>query len=557
MVALESQGVALILGADDAAVAAGQRLADILDVTVLVAPGAEVTPPRRTAFPVLQGRARNAHGALGSFELTIDGYALPDPSSRARLGFGPARDGATSRADLILDLTGAAPLFPAADLRPGYLRADPRDPAAVERTLFDAAQLVGTFDRPRYIDFDAGLCAHSRSGIVGCTRCLDLCPTSAITPDGDSVRIDPGICAGCGQCAGACPTGAASYALPPVATVAARLRALLGAYAAAGGTGAVVLLHDGEHGEELIDASARFGRGLPARVLPLAVNEISQTGPETLAAAIAYGASAVRLLGRARPRHDIAGLHSTLALTATVLGALGYGDDAVGLIETDDPDALEAALAALPAPVPRAAPASFLPPSAKRNLLEVALRELHRVAPAPVDTVPLPAGAPFGAAVLDTEACTLCLACVSACPSAALADNPDRPMLRFTESLCVQCGLCANTCPENAITLVPQLDFPAWDEPRRVLKEEEPFHCVTCGKPFGTAATIARVRDRLAGHWMFSGPENAARTRILEMCDDCRITAVVNESFDPHDPDIRRPRTTDDYLRERASRKPE
>src|SRR6266705_1585068 len=93
-----------------------------------------------------------------------------------------------------------------AQLRPGYLRADPRDRAAVERAIADAGGLVGTFDKPRFIHFEETLCAHSRSGIVGCTRCLDLCPTGAITPNGNAVTIDPNICAGCGSCAAACPT---------------------------------------------------------------------------------------------------------------------------------------------------------------------------------------------------------------------------------------------------------------------------------------------------------------------------------------------------------------
>ncbi|MFX5705323.1 4Fe-4S binding protein, partial [Acinetobacter baumannii] len=83
------------------------------------------------------------------------------------------------------------------------------------------------------------------------------------------------------------------------------------------------------------------------------------------------------------------------------------------------------------------------------------MRELHRAAPAPVDVVALAKGAPFGKADVDPAACTLCLACVSACPTGALSDNPDQPMLRFTENLCVQCGLCAETCPEDAITLKP------------------------------------------------------------------------------------------------------
>ena len=45
--------------------------------------------------------------------------------------------------------------------------------------------------------------------------------------------------------------------------------------------------------------------------------------------------------------------------------------------------------------------------------------------------------------------CTLCLSCVSACPEGALADNPDKPQLRFIEKNCVQCGLCATHLPRR------------------------------------------------------------------------------------------------------------
>src|SRR4029077_16825706 len=136
----------------------------------------------------------------------------------------------------------------------------------------------------------ATLCAHSRSGVTGCTRCLDLCPTGAIAPAGDSVAIDPNICAGCGQCAAACPTGAAAYALPSADALMRKLRAILMAYSKAGGERAVVLVHDEPHGVPLIDALARFGDGLPAHVLPFAVNEVTQVGLEAIAAAFAYGA---------------------------------------------------------------------------------------------------------------------------------------------------------------------------------------------------------------------------------------------------------------------------
>ncbi|HVY59851.1 MAG TPA: 4Fe-4S binding protein, partial [Xanthobacteraceae bacterium] len=410
---------------------------------------------------------------------------------------------------------------------------------------------VGSFDKPRYITFTDELCAHARSRIVGCRRCLDLCPTGAIAPAGDHVAIDANVCAGCGQCAAACPTGAAGYALPPADALIRRLRMLLTAYRDAGGATPVLLVHDEDHGTELIHALARHSDGLPANVLPFAVNEITQVGLETVAAAFAYGTTHLRFLLRARPRHDVTGLIRTIALAESILVGLGFGEDRVATIETDDPDALGETLRALP--IVEAAPAvsHFSAVGSKRDVLRLALRELHAVAPVPADVVALPPGAPFGTVEVDTSGCTLCLSCVSACPTGALSDNPERPMLRFTEDACVQCGLCQATCPEKVIRLRPQIDFRAATASARVLKEEEPFCCIRCGAPFGVKSTIERVTAKLEGrHWMFK--EGAVRIDVLKMCDTCRIAAVSEQDFDPYGVP-RRPaaRTTDDYLRER------
>jgi ferredoxin len=552
LLTLSSDGVVLVYGRDERAIEAANLLKEHLDVTVMITRPAGLAPPRVSDFPVVKGTIRAAKGWLGAFEVVVDDFAATAPSSRGALAFGAGRDGAMSRCDIILDISGGAPLFSAHDLRDGYLRADPGDPAAVLRAVIKARDLVGDFDKPRYIAFHEDLCAHSRSQIVGCRRCLDLCPTGAIAPAGDHVAIDANICAGCGQCAAVCPTGAAAYALPPADALMRKLRTLLLVYREAGGSRPVLLFHDDEHGGALIDALARHGDGLPANVLPLAVNEVTQVGIETIAAAFAYGASAVRLLLRARPRHDVAGLTRTLALAQPILAALGFGSAAT--IDTDDPDALGAALAAIEAHATSSRPASFSPVGPKREVMRLALRELHRAAPTPVDVVALPQEAPFGAVEIDTAGCTLCLSCVAACPTGALRDDPERPLLRFIEDACVQCGLCKAICPEKVITLKPQLDFRAATAASRVLKEEEPFCCIRCGKPFGVKSTIERVIEKLAGrHWMYA--KDSRRIDVLRMCEDCRVAVVTEEGFDPHGAPPRPSlRTTDDYLRERAER---
>jgi ferredoxin len=554
-VALKSDGVILIYGRDEVAVEAGQLLADHLDVTVMITKPAQITPPAMTSFPIVKGTIRNAKGHLGSFELAIDEYALPRPSSRGALVFEAPRNDLTSRCDIVLDLSGGTPLFPAHDLRDGYLRADPRDPAAMLRAVLKARDLVGSFDKPKYVNFTAELCAHSRSGLTGCHRCLDRCPTGAITPNGDYVKINAEVCAGCGQCAAVCPTGAASYALPPADALLHKLRAMLLTYREAGGSNAVLLLHDGQHGSALIDALARHGDGLPANVLPLAVNEVTQVGLEAVVASFAHGAAAIRFHLRAKPRHDVAGLTQTIAMADAILSGLGFSGRRVSTIETDDPDVLGEALRAIePAPTVEH-PATFRTVGKRRDLLRLALSELHRIAPAPADVIALPEGAPLGAISVNVDGCTLCLSCVSVCPTGALRDDPERPMLKFVEDACVQCGLCESTCPEKVITLKPQIDFRAARAPATIIKNEEPALCIRCGKPFGVKSTIDKIAAKLEGkHWMY--PAGDKRLDAVRMCADCRVITMSEQQFDPFKdiPARPAPRTTDDYLRQRETK---
>ena len=283
-----------------------------------------------------------------------------------------------------------------------------------------------------------------------------------------------------------------------------KLRTLLTTYREAGGKQPVVLLHDEAHGAALIDALARHGEGLPANVLPLAVNEVTQVGLETIAAAFAYGAMAVRFLLRAKPRHDVAGLAKPSRWRSRSWPGSASAPIASRRSRPTIPTRWATTLRAIAPRRGAPRPAAFLPVGAKRSVLRFALRELQRAAPAPVDVVPLPPRAPFGTVEVKVEGCTLCLACVSACPTGALTDDPERPMLRFAEDACVQCGLCQATCPEKVITLKPQLDFRAATASARVLKEEQPFCCIRCGKPFGVKSTIERVAAKLEGkHWMY------------------------------------------------------
>jgi ferredoxin len=314
------------------------------------------------------------------------------------------------------------------------------------------------------------------------------------------------------------------------------MRTLLQAYRRAGGvesSGAPALLvHSQGAGTKLLNDMGRAARvdaavdGVPARVLPVDVWHTASVGLDLWLAAFAYGAAEVCVLLTDEEAPDYRhALQDQAAIANALMEGWGYAGGRVRLIEAREPAALDAALQTRAAPA-LAQAASFAVQADKRATLELAIDHLLAHAPSRAEAIALPpAGSPFGNVLVNTDTCTMCLACVGACPESALADNPDRPQLRFIEKNCVQCGLCATTCPEDAIRLEPRLLLADGGKARaqaRVLNEAEPFCCVRCGKPFGTLRAIELMIAKLGSHAMFQGVA-AAR---LKMCGDCRIIDI-------------------------------
>ncbi len=542
---LSSDGICLIYGPADAALAVAEKLKDRLDVTVLISDANEAIPPTQVHAPIAKGTLKKVQGHLGAFHVVVDEYAAVIPSSRASLDFAMPRDGAKSQCDLILDLSGRTPLFTPEQRRDGYFSVDPSDPAAVAEALFALSDMVGEFEKPVYVAYNADICAHARSGKVGCRNCLDHCPVGAITPDGDHVAIDPAICGGCGNCASVCPTGAAGYAYPHREDILARATAMLDAYTRAGGARPVFLVHDEKHGRQIIDAIARFARGLPANVIPLALNSVLQLSHDMLLSLLALGAEQVVLLPPPDRPAELAALELQTNLSTHVLTYLGYAGPRVRMLAERDPFVVEDVLFDLPE-LPAMQAHRYALAGTKRDLARLAFTKLHGAAPTPQDIIVLPEGGPYGRIKINADGCTLCLSCVGACPTGALGDNAERPEVSLIESICVQCGLCRATCPEKVITLEPRYNFTNAALSREVLHGEEPFHCISCGKPFGARAMIERVTDRLRSHSMFPDEK---QLQIIQMCDDCRVSAMAKLSNDPFKGG-ERPRviTTDDYL---------
>lgn len=519
-----SRGNTLVIGGDERALAAAVRLAASLPVTLLLTsrPSAQAAAIANAdlgsrAFPIWGGKVASLVGWLGNFTARLSGLAVVRDAGAGAL---PGDAGAVF--DLVVDLS-QPPLFGHHQPPQGYWRVT--DDESLEAALAEATQAVGEFEKPRFFAYRENLCAHSRSAIEGCSNCIEVCSTEAISADGDHVKVDPHLCMGCGACAAVCPSGAMGFQFPRPSQRGVQMKALLGAYREAGGRDACILFHNGTDGRELLGRAAASGRGLPARAIPLESWHVASTGLELLLGAVALGASQVAVLsaGSEAPEYSQS-LRSQMALAQAIVSGLGYAGTHFVLLETGDAAALCGELEALaPAAGPGVA-ASFALSDDKRTAVEFAVEHLARHAPSPVPEIALAKGAPWGEVVVDKAKCTLCLACAGACPESALMDGGEVPMLRFLERNCVQCGLCERTCPEGAITLRPRLLLEPSVREARALHETQPFHCVSCGKPFGTKQMVDAMLGRLAGHSMFSDP---AALRRLQMCADCRVVDMM------------------------------
>lgn len=447
-------------------------------------------------------------GHLGSFKALA-----VDVGRELDLGVAVFRE--SGEFDVVLDCANT-PVIDVA-LKPfGYAYCP--EGVGIENYVETLLGFVGEFDKPKYFDYDASVCAHSRSKLNGCSRCLDVCSTGAIRHNGDGVSVDPYLCQGCGTCATVCPSGAMSYAYPRPSNAIDRTRDLLST-----GKAKTLLLYSEKHHQE-IDALT-----LDESVQALLVEEVTAYGIDYWLSMLAGHVQRIVVVYGCTEDERIA-LEAQQTLLHELLMGLGVDEPVLHLLPVDDAE-LWANLPAPSSALSAVARTSFSTHNNKRQTIRLALDELSAsLMPSlaePIESTALSAGSPFGRLVVNVSACTLCMSCVSTCPSKALQDGQDTPALKLIESNCVQCGLCVEACPESAITLQPQY---RWDsvEARQLetLNDAEPFHCISCHTPFATHGVISAMASRLSAHWMF---QDDKALRRLKMCGDCRVKDIFRE----------------------------
>lgn len=495
LVNYQSKGRVVIIG-DNQALEIAPRLNEHLHALVILTKGVE--EPGVPLIP-LGGRTIDIEGYLGDFKIRLGEEGKPNAETVA--------------ADLILDMSPEA-LIDRQLKPPGYLYTDIEE-TSLQDAIDQLTALTGSFEKPRYFDYNPDICAHGHAGKTACNRCIEACPADAITGLAETIEVNAHLCQGGGVCATVCPSGAIRYAYPSAKDNLERMRKLLSAYKAEGGCDPVVVFF-AESDEIPVDPSQ-------SNYLPFPVEELASVGMEVWLSTLAYGARALLLIdGGAMPGSSSHAMKEQLHFVGEILNAMGYPDETVGLIGSD---ALETHQTTW---MPDIKHAGFSGIGGKRQTTYLAIDHLYAEGQKSKPMASLTAGAPFGKAEVDAKACTLCFSCVGACPGKALQTGGEgMPQLLFIEENCIQCGMCTRTCPEDAIWITPQLLFDAnARKQKRKLHEEAPFLCTACGKPFATRSVIDNMLSKLHGHYMF---QNDRARRRLTMCEDCRVIDIVQD----------------------------
>ena len=580
----ESQGRLFIIGPGFVALPWAEKLSRSLDVSVLCTEPGDL--PLARNYPIYTGVVTKLDGYLGKFSVDWDLQNPIDPEMCTRCGAcvevcpenaidlsfqidltkcKSHRDCVTACAsigaisfdrkdrernaefDLILDLR-ADPKMRMSQTPQGYFAPgnNPLEQALVVNQLLE---MIGEFEKPKYFVYNEKICAHGRNGKVGCKACIDVCSTGAIGSifkNGQgSVEVNPNLCMGCGACSTACPSGAMRYNYPSVPHQGKELKAIATVFTAEAkkisqAAAPSLLLHALKAGTQMIDGLGRSAHvlpkqfeGLPSFVIPYGIEHIASTGLDLWLGALSYGFAEVALLlsGDEDPAYR-ATLQEQAELANAILKAYGF-DERIHLIMAKSADDLQTVSKAMAALRQRGAlhsictPASFGLSAQKRETLEAVLEHLQKQAktPLPETGVALPNSSLLGGLNINKDAWTLCMSCVSSCPEGALLYNTDEPILSFIEKQCVQCGICVQTCPEKALTLNPRLQTVEQRKQRTTLNETQAFHCISCGKAFGTLKMVDLMLTKLGAHGAFAG---AAMDR-LKMCGDCRVVDMVKK----------------------------
>lgn len=366
---------------------------------------------------------------------------------------------------------------------------------------------INEYSYKKFITYDQNICQYHGRREVICSKCEDVCPTTAITKDDKTKtltfsQID---CHGCGGCVSVCPSGSLDYAptnrnsLFEVSKFYKDTHPLI-----------IPLKMDIEN----------LNIDLKENILPFAIEGEKFLDESSLLTLLQLSGSQVIFYS------DF--LSKGTADSIRILNDIyqkRFGVDAV--LVASDKESLELVLSEV----------SFVEDSyfnfnqsglKKREVFSQRLQKI--VANQDLGIVTTGEHVHYGTVKVNQDNCTLCLSCVGACNVDALFANESDFTLRVNPSLCTACGYCELSCPEIDCLTIQRDEIqlqPMWFK-ENVLAKDKLFACVECGKEFATTKAVEKIAAILAPIFALS---SETKKRTLYCCEDCKAKLMIKQGL--------------------------
>jgi len=367
--------------------------------------------------------------------------------------------------------------------------------------------------------------ASSCLGMLSCGRCQEACPEDALVVNADLVGSSPVVdasrCDGCSACLDVCPTGALSLDGHDPGTMALQLKALLQEGVGAATPALIIacqvaagpLHHLGERS------------GLPGWLV-LEVACLGGVGSAWQLAALAAGARTVQLLPCARCENR-GSVIKGLDFTRSLLAAIGDAEASrrVGMLPSGGAPLKRAVHAAsqLGALTNETSGAGMPTPVGVEASARVSAWAVHQLQQAlcqsvpdqhPKATVIIGESAPLGVLQIS-GGCTACGVCTRSCPTNAMSL---RAGLGGTElvldpAACTGCGACVHTCPEDVLSVARGVDLELLAGGRLTIARVAVATCPGCGDNVPALPATAQMSPMPAD--------------LASRCPRCRQAALI------------------------------
>jgi len=328
----------------------------------------------------------------------------------------------------------------------------------------------------------------------GCASCVNACPYSAITLNGNNVQVSPSRCVECGLCTIACP----EYYIQVPTFLEQVQQAMINSLADSIQGKDVTVLFTCRYGFRMLQENGKQHNGRD--FIPIEIPCIASFSHLALMKARQKGLK-IKLVCPEKSCKAREGAEQYAQITA------GMFPDLTEIAITDglDLDKLE-----------------IQSPKQFSQIIDFSGRKrevLSRFFEANADKMPKlkHARLPFFNAVVDQNKCNMCGACAKACVPEALkiANINGRDTLQFEHSKCIGCMGCERVCQPNAIKIARELDFGSINRTVKLMVDRS--KCSMCGKT-RDPSTIIHSQQL---------PSNESDSEMMDYCEDCRKSLLA------------------------------